>query len=121
MKLLPPNQTEMLSKRNFWNSCPLRAGFFPDKACSLGKAVVDTKDHSKGCEWYINSERDNYCFWTWVRRVSDAEGFMEPLLQHEMSELLGTSSTKIHSMYKETLQKIRQFPEYQDLQDIFKD
>lgn len=110
-----------MQTNNFWNTCPLGAGFFPDKPCTLGKAAVDAKDHSKGCAWYINSERDNNCFWTWVRRVSDADGFMEPLLQHEMSALLACSSTKIHATYKEALQKLKEFPEYEDLQDIFED
>lgn len=54
-----------------------------------------------------------------MRRVSDKDGFIEPLLQHEMSELLGISSTKIHAIYKEVAEKIKESPEFSSLRSSF--
>ncbi len=82
---------------------------------------MDSKDSVKSCDWYINSEVDNYCFWTWLRRVSNADGIMHPLPQHEISALLGYSSSKIHAAYKEGLEKLKDFPEFAELEAIFKD
>lgn len=78
----------------------------------------ETKDVEKGCHWYVNSEEDNYCFWKWVRRVSNEDGFMDPLLQSQMTHLLGISSSKIHASYKEAIEKIKEFDEFEDLKDI---
>ncbi len=74
-----------------------------------------------GCPWFVNSAEDQFCFWTWARRVSDKDGFMEPLLQHEMATLLNSSGAKLHAAYKEALDKMKELPEYDDLRDIFGD
>ena len=109
----------MQSKRCFWNTCPLRAGFFPDKPCALGKASVEDKNSKSSCEWHINSPEDNFCFWAWVRRNSDAEGIMAPLPQHAIRTLLNLSPSKINLIYKEALEKMQKFPEYEELRDVF--
>lgn len=94
-------------------------GSFPESSCPFGKLAVESKSPEEGCAWYINSEVDHYCFWKWVRRVSDSEGFMEPMLQHEISELLGYSSTKIHAIFKEAVDKLKTFEEFEDLKEAF--
>lgn len=108
-------------KRGFWNQCPRRLSAYPDKPCTLGKTSVEAKDSDKSCEWYINSEVDRYCFWTWMRRVSDSNGVMEPLTQQEIGALLGYSSSKIHTTYKEGMEKLRALPDFAALEALFKD
>lgn len=115
-----PKEQSKVTKNNFWSTCPLKSGYFPSAPCALGKYSAETKDVEKGCPWYINSSEDNYCFWKWVRRVSNEDGFMEPLLQHEITTLLNYSGTKVHSAYREALEKLRQFPEFEDLEEVFK-
>lgn len=95
----------MTNKSTFWSTCPRKLDYFPEASCFLGKASSQNK--TEDCAWHINSEQDHYCFWTWTRRVSNKDGFFEPLLQHEMSDLLGISSTKIHAIFKETVEKIK--------------
>lgn len=56
-----------------------------------------------------------------MRRVSDEEGFMRPLQQQEMTKLLNLSSSKINGIYKESLEKIKDCPEYEDLAGLFGD
>jgi len=110
---------EHLKKRNFWNSCPKKLDYFPEASCPLGKAGAETKgDHKKGCAWYINSFEDHYCFWTWLRRVSNDEGSFEPLLQHQMSKLMGVSGTKIHFILKEAMENLQKSKEFEDLKAI---
>jgi DNA-directed RNA polymerase specialized sigma24 family protein len=46
---------------------------------------------------------------------------MGPLLQHEICQLLACSSSKVHLSYKEALEKMKEYPEYEDLIDIFTD
>lgn len=112
---------EPIKNNTFWNSCPLRAAYFPESPCSHGKLAIDSKNPEEGCPWGINSPQDNYCFWKWVRRVSDSDGFMEALLQHEITELTGNSSTKIHAIYKDALTKLRDIPEFEALEEAFED
>lgn len=114
------NTPSKLTKTSFWSTCPIRKGYFPDTPCLLGKESNPEKEHSlSNCAWGINSEEDNYCFWKWIRRNSTEDGFMDPLLQHEMSDLLGISGAKIYSIFREALEKIKDFPEYEDLEDLF--
>ena len=84
-----------------------------------GELEVNTKELAQGCEWYINSEIDDYCFWNWVSRMSDEEGFMEPLTQSEIGKLLGLSSTKVSEAYKSALEKLKTLPDHVALLALF--
>lgn len=107
-----------MKKRNFWSSCPKKYEFFPTKPCSFGRLGVDQTKGS-GCKWFINSEPDHYCFWKWLRRKSNKQGGFEPLLQHQVADLLNCSSTKAHIIYKEAVEKIKHFEEFDDLKELF--
>lgn len=110
------------AKTNFWTTCPRKLGYHPESTCPLGKeGASSARAEEKGCSWYINSPEDNYCFWTWIRRVSNKEGFMEPLLQHEVSEKLNMSNSKILVSYKEAMLALKNLEEYQDLKELFED
>jgi hypothetical protein len=117
----PPATSPRATKKksSFWTSCPRKLGYYPDAACPLGKEASESRQADKGCAWSINSAVDNYCFWTWLRRRSDEDGFMEPVLQHEMADLLGSSGTKLHASYKEALAKMKELPEFADLLELF--
>jgi hypothetical protein len=104
-------------KANFWLCCPRQLQYLPETACHLGKISAETRREE--CAWYVNSEQDHYCFWRWIRRVSDKDGFMEPLLQSEISALLGLSNSKINQHFNEALEKIKDLPEFEDLQELF--
>lgn len=122
MKNSTPVAPAEATSNSFWKSCPRKLQFFPDSGCPLGRiSAAETKDTENGCPWSVNSEQDNFCFWTWVRRLSDKDGFMEPLLQHEMATLLNSSGAKLHVSYKEALENMKTLPEYEDLKSLFGD
>lgn len=94
--------------RNFWNTCPLKLDYLPDTPCSVGEQSIKTPDSQKPpCEWAINSKEHNYCFWRWVQSQSASDGQMPEHMQGEMSELLGMSSTKVHSTLKDAFKKLK--------------
>ena len=95
-----------LSPRNYWNTAGVGREFFPTEPrvnCiptfnKQGRVITEPQD-----EWWINSEKHHYCFWSFVKERSQTDGTMEPLLQSEIADLFGCSSTKIHFMLKEAL------------------
>lgn len=103
-------QTEVEPKpRNYWNTSGLKKEFFPSEPRpesiptlnKHGRVIQEPQD-----EWWINSKEHNYCFWSYIRDKSQPDGTMEPLLQSEMSKLFGCSSTKVHFMLKEAMDKL---------------
>ena len=108
-----------MKKNSFWNTCPKTLEYFPEKICDIGKLGAESKKEPKsGCPWFINSEEDNFCFWTWVRRNSNKEGSFEPLLQHQMSTLMGVSGTKIHFVLKEALSNLKDSKNFKILEEL---
>lgn len=94
--------------RNFWNTCPKKLDYLPNEECDLGKASAEMKsDAEPPCEWWVNSKEHHYCFWRYIQDVSLPDGRMDPLLQNEIAQLLGCSSTKIHFILKEGLEKLK--------------
>jgi len=96
--------------RNFFNTCPQKYEYLPETPCKHGK--VERNEEGKlvkeaSCEWYIESERDNYCFWSFIKRKSDPEGNMRPMLQSEIAEKFGCSPTKIHFIIKDAMKKLK--------------
>lgn len=57
--------------------------------------------------WWINSPDNDNSFWKWVKKRSYPDGHMDPLMQNEIAELLGCSSTKVHFILKEAMEKLR--------------
>jgi hypothetical protein len=68
--------------------------------------------HFKDC--YINSPEDGYCFWAYLARKSDSNGLMQPLSQQQIATLLGLSNSKVQTLYKESMEKIKSSEEFQD-------
>lgn len=91
-------EVDGLRANSFFESCPQKYEYMPCEACPHGK--------DGSCEWGINSEKDNYCFWNFVKRRSDPEGNMLPMLQSEIADLFDCSPTKIHFIIKEAMQKL---------------
>jgi hypothetical protein len=95
-----------VSPRNYWNTSGSGREFFPTEPRvdsiptfnKQGRVIAEPKD-----EWWINSEKHHFCFWTFIKERSQPDGTMEPLLQSEIAELFGCSSTKVHFMLKEAL------------------
>lgn len=101
---------DSLEANNFFNSCPQKYDYLPETPCQYGKVTRDKEGKlikEADCEWYIESEKDNYCFWTFIKRKSDPEGNMLPMLQSEIAELFGCSPTKIHFIIKDAMQKLK--------------
>ena len=101
---------DKLQGRNFFNSCPFKFEYMPEKPCPHGKVERNAEGKvvkEAACEWYIESKRDNYCFWNFVKRKSDPDGNMRPMLQSEIAEMFGCSPTKIHFIIKEAMQKLK--------------
>lgn len=108
LEVLPPPPPK-LEPRNYWNTSGKGKEFFPTEPrpdsipvmSKSGRIIQDPKD-----EWWINSAEHNYCFWSFLKSRSQPDGTMEPLLQSEIADLFGCSSTKIHFMLKEALDKL---------------
>lgn len=110
--------------RNYWNTVGKDKEFFPseprpDSVPTLNKAGKVIKDPTD--PWWINSQKDNYCFWTYVRNNSNPDGTMEPLLQAEIAELFGCSSTKVHFMLKEALSNLFGQEHLEGLEDLLEE
>lgn len=94
---------------NFWRCCPKKLSEFPESPCSEGQPSLDTKGRvSEGgsCQWWINSEEHNFCFWTYVRAKSNKDGSMQELVQAEIAKLFGFSNTKAHFILKEAVEEL---------------
>ena len=107
--------------KNYWNSCPQKNSAFPEKPCPLGKSSTQSKDAHISCEWAINSSKDNYCFWKWVRSRSDIEGGMKPLATREMTKLLKLSYADIEETFAAGVKALKNNKEFQDLKAILVD
>jgi hypothetical protein len=100
LKLVPK---KLGSEDTFWNCCPRLLQYYPEEPCSFGKPKVKNKKVTEEpkCAWWINSEKHNYCFWSYVKTESDAQGVMKSKTQNEVARLFGWSNTKAHFMVKE--------------------
>lgn len=117
--------------RTYWNTVGKDKEFFPKKPRpnSIPETMIkETKEGSKTIvvkepedEWWINSKKDKYCFWSYIKRNSHPDGKMEPLLQSEIAELFGCSSTKIHFILKEALENLIESDYLQGLEDLFEE
>jgi hypothetical protein len=96
----------MLSKRNFWNTCPLKLSYFPESSCDLGKHA-SAENAFASCEWSINSPEDHYCFWTYVRKRSTSDGLMDPVSQVELAKLMNLPQLKMTQATKEALDALK--------------
>lgn len=111
-----------LSPRNYWNTVGSSKEFFPTEPRSnsiptLNKQSRVTQEPTD--EWWINSQKNHYCFWSYVRENSQPDGTMEPLLQSEIADLFGCSSTKVHFMLKEAMDRLTSEENMKILQNLF--
>jgi hypothetical protein len=120
---LIPKTTQFPEPRNYWNTVGKDKEFFPEtpRVESIptlnkqGRVLDEPKD-----EWWINSLENQYCFWSYIKSKSHVDGTMEPLLQSEIADLFGCSSTKVHFMLKEAMDKLMSEDNMKILQDLFK-
>lgn len=118
---LVPKPAELPQPRNYWNTSGKNKEFFPTEPRpesiptlnKQGRVIQEPSD-----EWWINSPAHNYCFWTYVRETSQPDGTMEPLLQSEIAKLFGCSSTKVHFMLKEAMDRLTSEENLKFLQDL---
>jgi len=99
---------ELKEGNNFWNCCPLQLDTLPKDECLEGKPTIEKNKIVKEpmCTWWVNSNKDNYCFWKYVKRTSKADGSMPELSQADLSKLLGWSNTKTHFILKEAMSEL---------------
>jgi len=126
-------KTKKLPKesRTYWNTVGADKEFYPKEPRpeSIPQTIVKTiKGVEKTIvvkepkdEWWINSKKDNYCFWSYIKRNSHSDGKMEPLLQSEIAELFGCSSTKVHFILKEALENLLGSVHLDDIGDLFEE
>src|SRR2546430_2649094 len=84
-----PEDLKNVEPRNFWNTCPRKLDLLPTKTCHLGKPKKLKKGkvvEEPECPWWINSEKDHYCFWRYVESASMKDGSMDALLQNEIAD-----------------------------------
>lgn len=93
---------------NFWNSCPLKKEYIPSKPCEHGKPEYSSSGRvveEPQCPWWINSEKYCFCFWRYIQDNSKQDGSMRELLQSDLAQLFGCSTTKIHFLMKEAIEE----------------
>lgn len=103
------------NNRNFWNSCPKKLEYFPKSSCPFGQNSLSTSENIPKCDWSINSKKDHFCFWTWVRRKSSNDGELTPLMQNEIGELLMIPASKLHLELKTALENLKNTNEFKNL------
>lgn len=84
--------------RNYWNTCPKAM----KKCCELNSPEEDEET----CPWWINSEKHDYCFWSFVLEHSDDQGSMPALTQSDLAKLFNWSNTKTHFILKEAMEEL---------------
>ena len=106
-------------QRNFWNTCPRKLEYLPDCACPQGKESRNLKNEEKHtCPWGINSKKHNYCFWKFLYDNSNSDGSIDPMMQNEIAKLFGCSSTKIHFILKEAMEKLKGNKDFEEFKDF---
>lgn len=103
---------------SFWTSCPRKLEYYPQVTCPLGKNNLSENPSIPKCHWFVNSEPDHYCFWTWLRRNSNHYGAFSPMMQHEISELLLIPSAKVQLELKNALENLKNTNEFKKLREI---
>lgn len=96
--------------RNFWNTCPRNLDYLPEKPCAQGKPKLNSKGEvteEPKCPWNINSEKDCYCFWKYIKTHSTPEGKMDDLNQKEISELLDCSLASVHILIRDGIKNLK--------------
>ena len=110
-----------LKSRNYWNTSGKNTEYFPTEPRmdsiptfnKQGRILQEPKD-----AWWINSKDHQFCFWTFLKSRSQSDGTMEPLLQSEIAELFGCSSTKVHFMLKEAMDNLMSEENMKILQNL---
>jgi len=112
---------ELKDSSNFWNCCPLQKDLTPDSECSEGKPSQEEYAQGK-CNWWLNSNKDHYCFWKYIKRMSSSDGSMPTASQAELSKLLNIPNTKVPLILKEAVDSLSKILRENDfdveLQDI---
>lgn len=109
---------------NYWNTCGKDKEFLPTSPCKdsvptindEGRVIQEPKN-----PWWINSEKDHYCFWKYIHEKSQPDGSMEPLLQSEIADLFGCSSTKVHFMLREAMQNLMKNTHLKELESLLEE
>ncbi len=121
-KEVPKKPINQVESHNFWNTCPRKLGLMPTTPCALGKCRKNPKGtivEEAVCPWAIDAEKHHYCFWRYVQANSTPDGKMEPLLQNEIADFFGCSSTKIHFILKEAFKHLLESEYLEILGDFY--
>jgi len=108
------------STNNFWNTCSRKLEYLPETPCKIAEESISSPRNSQKCEWWINSEDHNFCFWKFIWDRSKNSGNMEPLLQSEIAKLFDCSSTKVHFILRDALEKLQKMPDFRKLLELYK-
>jgi hypothetical protein len=92
-----------LKIRNFWNTCGSQQECMPCKVCRY-----ENKRGKDG--WSITDPKYNYCFWQFIKANSYPDGWMNPLSQAQTAKMLGVSTTAIHIIEREAIEKLKKGP-----------
>jgi hypothetical protein len=110
-----------LEPRNYFNTAGKNKEYFPTEPRPESIPTFNKQGrviHEPADEWWINSEEHHFCFWEYLRKASQPDGTMEPLLQSEIADLFGCSSTKVHFMLKEAMDRLTSDENMQILQHL---
>lgn len=110
-----------LKARNYWNTTGKNKEYFPTEPRPESIPTFNKQERvlqEPQDEWWINSRDHNFCFWSYLRDKSQPDGTMEPLLQSEIADLFGCSSTKVHFMLKEAMDKLMSDENMKILQNL---
>jgi len=69
-------------------------------------------------EWWINSKKNHYCFWTLLHNKSNNLGGMEPLNKTQISSLLAISSTEVTNLINKAIANLEDLLEVEGLNKL---
>lgn len=107
--------------RNYWNTSGKGKEFFPTAPAADCVPIVNRHGYvleEPKNEWWINSKKHHFCFWTFLRDHSQADGSMNPLIQTEIAQLFGVSPTKILIMLQEAMDQLMSSENMEILKDL---
>jgi hypothetical protein len=99
-----------LNPTNSCQDCPKKPNINDESLCNKGLEKINTSDNKESdnleCDWWVNSPDHNNCFWTFIKDKSSPEGVMQELVQSDLANLFGWSTTKTHFVLKQAIEEL---------------
>lgn len=108
--------------------CPLKLECQPTSWCPLavlrlkalrnagGELTEEEEDKLPGCQWAVNHQMANYCFFNYITQFLDDDS---PPSDTEIAHLMNISVETVKKIQKTALEKIRDHEEFRNIRDMY--